>query len=365
MQLLNLTGMAAGYTLGLDVDGGERLVVVVKGTFTLPRDGGAARLAEEQMELADADQFIGPPGASAATVECDYAPVKPFCDVLLNGSAWAARPAPRVVVGLQVGAMKKAMAVHGDRRWQADAIGIAAGEAAPFTQMPVNYSRAFGGVDERSSDPKRRGTYLDNPVGCGWHSSTDHWLVNGAPVANTEQIGDPVRHSAGKYRPMAYGPVGRNVPGRLRYAGTYDQHWQNDIFPFLPSDFDPRYFQSAAPDQQMAEPRGGERVLMVNLTPDGRREFVLPQNEMPVAFMRRRGGREDVRAMLDTVLFEPDAGRFTMCWRASLRLQRDIFEIVQIIAGKMSRGRQRAMETGKSFETLAERVKARQPEEVA
>ena len=39
MNLLNASGMAAGYTVMLDKAGSEHVVVAVKGTFTLPRSG--------------------------------------------------------------------------------------------------------------------------------------------------------------------------------------------------------------------------------------------------------------------------------------------------------------------------------------
>jgi phosphatidylserine/phosphatidylglycerophosphate/cardiolipin synthase-like enzyme len=48
MDLVNGTGMSGAYTLGLDPDGRERVVVVVKGTFVIPPRGGIAQLAEEQ-----------------------------------------------------------------------------------------------------------------------------------------------------------------------------------------------------------------------------------------------------------------------------------------------------------------------------
>lgn len=357
MQLLNLTGMAASVTLGMDVDGGQRVVAVVKGSYALPQNGQAPRLLDAQAPLVVADTFAGPPGASAATMESELCPVKPRCDVLLAGSAWAPGGAlRRVVVGLQVGGMRKAIAVHGDRVWRAGAAGIGMSEARPFERMPISYDRAFGGVDARSADPKEHRTYLDNPVGRGWHHRLDSWLVDNAPVPNTEEPADPVRHPAGKYRPMAFGPVGRNVPARARFAGTYDARWQADVFPFLPADFDTRYYQAAPPDQQVDAPRGGERVLLVNLTPDGRREFALPSMAMPVSFVRRDGAREDVAAMMDTLVLEPDAGRFSMVWRASLRLRRDPFEIAQVIVGRMTRGRLRAMDQGKSFRPLGGRV---------
>lgn len=41
--------------------------------------------------------------------------------------------------------------------------------------------------------------------------------------------------------------MGRSWQPRLRYAGTYDQHWMDERLPFLPEDFDLRYFQSAPP----------------------------------------------------------------------------------------------------------------------
>ena len=71
MNLLNATGMAAGYTMGMDKAGYEYVVVVVKGTFRLPRPGEAPELADEQVPLVDADLFTGEPGRSATLVECD------------------------------------------------------------------------------------------------------------------------------------------------------------------------------------------------------------------------------------------------------------------------------------------------------
>src|SRR6478609_253654 len=119
MNLINGTGMAAGYTVALDKEGYEHVVVVVKGTFTLPRPGEAPKLADEQVPLVDADLFTGEPGLSATLVECDYALEKPYCDVLLNGSAHAARgPVERIAVGLQVGGWRKSFAVWGNRTWR-------------------------------------------------------------------------------------------------------------------------------------------------------------------------------------------------------------------------------------------------------
>src|SRR5215469_9222000 len=89
MELLNATKMQAGYTMGMKPDGRELLVATVKGTFTLPVNGEEPQLANEQVPLVEADLFTGEPGFSSPLYETDYAPVKPKCDVLLNGSAYS------------------------------------------------------------------------------------------------------------------------------------------------------------------------------------------------------------------------------------------------------------------------------------
>jgi hypothetical protein len=361
MNLLNASGMAAGYTMGMDKTGAEYVVVAVKGTFTLPKQGETPKLTDEQVPLVDADLFTGEPGRSATLVECDYVLEKPYCDVLLNGAAHApgGRLVERIAVGLQVGAWRKSFAVWGNRVWRGAAVGYAPGEPEPFTRMPISYDSAFGGTDERMRDPAQVRSYLPNPVGRGWHHHIHRELVIGAPVSNTEEIRDPVRDPGGKYRPMAFGPIGRGWPSRIRHAGTYDQDWIDNVFPFLPADFDTRYFQSAPEDQQVAPPLRSERVLLINLTSDGRREFALPSVELPIMFFRRRADRVDMRGTLDTLLFEPDAERFSLVWRANLKLQRDIFEISRVVVGRMTRAWWRSIETGKRFETLNAAVRER------
>ena len=85
MELLNATKMQAGYTMGMQPDGRELLVVVVKGTFVIPNAGEEPKLAEEQVPLIEADTFTGEPGLSAPVYESDYSPRKLRCD---PQSAW-------------------------------------------------------------------------------------------------------------------------------------------------------------------------------------------------------------------------------------------------------------------------------------
>jgi hypothetical protein len=361
LKLINATGMAAGYTLGMEPSGAESLVVAIKGTFTLPPRGEQPQLAEEQVPLTDADKFTGEPGLSAVTAECDWAPAKPRCDILLNGSAYApgGKATQRVQVGIKVGAWQKLFMVVGDRNWRGGPVPRA-GAPEPFEVMPISYDRAFGGVDNFHPDPAQHRTYLPNPVGRGYHRLLEPYLVDNTPLPNTEETNAPVTTPNGDYRSMSFGAIGRNFLARYPLAGTYDQNWQDNVFPFLPADFNPAYFQAAPEDQQVDKIVGGEPVILLNLTPDGRRDFQLPVGDVPVVFFGRKSERDEMKAVIDTVIIEPDAARLMIIWRTSLPLKQNIFEIVQVVVGQMSRAWWRSVKTGKNYcPSLASAVKTR------
>jgi hypothetical protein len=351
MELLNATKMRAGYTMGMRPDGRELLVATVKGTFTLPGDGGEPRLAEDQVELVEADIFTGEPGYSSTRYETDYVPVKPRCDVLLNGSAHApnGRPSSRVSVSLQVGSVAKSFEVVGDRVWVSALIGAVPSQPEPFTTRPISYDRAFGGVDAAHPDPAKHRFYEYNHAGVGFHQETGREFLEGTPLPNTEETGRPVGTPRGSYRPMAFGPIGRAWQPRVKRAGTYDQNWIDNIFPFLPPDFDELYYQAAPPDQQMDYPAGGEEVVLRNLTPEGFTSFRLPVVNMPVVFYPRRGENIETSGVIDTIVIEPDFHRFTMTWRSHIALRKNMFEIEQILIGEMPKGWYRARELGKTY----------------
>jgi hypothetical protein len=347
MELVNATRMVAGYTLGLEPDGRERLVVVAKGTFVFPPQDSELHLADEQLALVFADEFYGEPGLSPMRRESEFAPVKPRCDVLVLGSAHApgGRPTDRVRVGLRVGRFVKGFDVVGERVWD----GGGPTPPRPFVQQPIHYGVAYGGVDVDPDQPERQETYTPNPVGVGYYPLSRGTALAGKPLPNTEEIGSAAPAPDGQYRPMAFGPVGRNFDPRFRLAGTYDQRWMDETFPFLPADFNPQYFQSAPADQQIDHPIGGEDVNLLNLTPEGRTNFRLPLGEVPVEFSTATYERHEVVAILDTIVIEPDERRVTLAWRASHPLRRNILEMRQVVVGRMSSGWYRARALGKTF----------------
>jgi len=347
MELVNHTRMQAQQAMGLEPSGREWLVVVVKGTFRMPTAGEASDrllLHERQEPPTMADTYTGAPGLSAPLHEADFALRKPRCDLLLLGTAHAPRgePAERVEVGLQVGRWHKRFDVVGERFWECGRAALRATPPRRFVQRPFGYDTAFGGSDLRHEDPQQHAAFEANPIGVGFHLHLRPEWVDGAPMPSTEESGQPISTPAGSYRPMALGPLGRGWSTRRRYAGTYDDAWRDRHFPFLPPDFDERYYQSAPEDQQVPLgyfDREPVEVVLQNLTPDGWARFTIPPLAAPVRFVPHGAPPEDVQAVLDTVVIEPDLLRYTLTWRAARPIARNMHEIAQVVVGRRGRGR--------------------------
>jgi hypothetical protein len=180
----------------------------------------------------------------------------------------------------------------------------------------------------------RHDTFAANPSGRGFHRHLVVQWLHGSPLPNTEESGVPVTAPDGEYRPMAFGPVGRHWVPRTGHAGTYDDAWQENDFPFLPADFNPLYYQAAPADQQMPLPRGEQRITLLNLTPNGNRNFVLPYLEAPIHIFPKQAPQEDMVALADTIVIEPDAQRVMVTWRATRLLRRNLFEVAQVLVGR-------------------------------
>ncbi|MBI5255973.1 MAG: DUF2169 domain-containing protein [Burkholderiales bacterium] len=363
MRFTNVSDLPAGWTLGFRRDGRELLVVIVKATFDLPGNDEEPQLAAEQLPLVKADEFSGEPGLSAPLRDTDYAHTKPGCDVLLLGSAHApgGQPVTRLPVGLKVGPLIKQFLVVGPRWWQKRMVGLDASAPQAFVQQPISYDLAFGGTDRSREAEGRVDTYLPNPVGCGWWPRTDR--IDSQPLPATEEIGQPIEAPDRPYRPQAFGPLGRHWLPRARYAGTYDQQWIETTAPLWPNDFDERYFQAAPEDQILPSLQGGEEVVLKHLTPDGLRRFRLPAVAMPVTFIPHRGRDLTREASVDTLVIEPDAGRFSLTWRCVLPLARSVFDVRECIAGTLPESwhRERRFPGKPYYRNLDEAVRARRP----
>ncbi|WP_299767780.1 DUF2169 domain-containing protein [uncultured Tateyamaria sp.] len=352
MQVYNQTRFVHEKTMGLDKAGREYLSFVFKGTWDFPEKAGEpAQLAEIQTPLIMADEYSGEPAYSAPVRETDFAFRKPHPEVIVHGAAYApqGKQADRVRVGVRVDDWSKQFDVVGYREWQVIGPVVRATKALPFRRVPIGYDHAFGGQDRFDPEDETPKAYRDNPVGCGFASPTYQDQLTGVALPLTEAIGEEVTSPYGSYKPMALGPIGRNWPDRAKYAGTYDQNYVDNIFPFLPPDFDDRYFQSAPLDQWLRGLREGAPVLLVGLTPAGREQFALPKTKTPVTLFRN--GKicleQDITA--DTLLIDTEARQFSLVWRLEARIQKAFIEFNELWLGPPTEPMVRAREEGRRY----------------
>lgn len=332
LQFRNGTPFKGSIALMPDADGIDTLVAVVKGTFTL---GAEPQLAAEQVAVTPAPEFWGDPATSSMKAVPELMLPKPGTDVLVTGSAWALRerPVQEQMVAVQVGHLQQSARVTGDRAWRRTSAGYAMTSPEPWLSMPLTWERCYGGREETRDGWREEAR---NPVGVGFRSPDGIQPVEGLPIPNVEHMALPMTAWDSRCEPVGFGPVGPGWLPRREYAGTYDETWQRERAPYLPADFDVRFLHVAPPALIAAEPLvGGEVVALHGMHPSGVITFALPR--VPLEVVVVLNGAEHPRPVqLDTVTFEPDAGRFTMLWRASMPCDKQALKVSEVRAGLVS-----------------------------
>jgi hypothetical protein len=322
-QLDNRTPFAAGQGWIRDRRGAETWLVVVKASFDIGA-GGSTEVAKEQPEPVRIPEHWDEPGKSSLRFDNDFVLTKATTDILVVGHAHTpgGRPMKQLDAGLRVGEVQKVLRVFGDRAWGA----LGPGEPEPFTVMPLVYERAFGGVDSRSDHPDVDWDWR-NPVGCGYATKAAH--LQGVPVPNVEAPGRLIRSWSDRPAPAGFGAIASHWQPRAALAGTYDAKWEQSRQPLLPDDCDDRFFQSAPADQQTKQfLAGGEPVTLLNLSPLGRLDFLLPRFELSMETRFADGEwRRHGPIRLHTVVFEPDLPRVSLVWHSSLECHAKVFQL--------------------------------------
>ena len=327
-----------------DVTGRDHLVVIAKSTWQIPGSGQRPRPLPPQ-PVEHTDVFVGPPGESAMLYGSDIARFKPRCDVLFNASAHSPDGAPVKELGVvwQVGALRKGIKVHGPRHWRKRLGMVSLSNAAPFTQMPLHFGMAFGGTRTYKKGWGEKAQHVpephpNNPDGIGWFGSRTDEDIDGQPAPSLEALDEPVSKPGGKQAPVAFSAIARHWPPRPSFAGTYDDEWLENVFPFMPDDFDEQFHQCAPTDQQMPYPVGQEPVILRNMMagrPDVR--FKLPRlDNVKIRVLRHDYSSDEPVAVVDTMYFEPDEERFTVVWRASLPIRKRMQEFKTIAVGPVN-----------------------------
>ena len=324
MQIVsNTTGMEAELTLVADKNARDQCVVVIKGTFTVDALGKLT-LADKQRSLVYADEHYGDPGTTSIRYECDFALEKSFTDVLVVGKAVAPKgiPVERLLCSLEVPGRVKKLIVFGDRYWVRMLGLLTMSPAKKFAEMPITFDRAFGGMDD-SKAPTKIAVEPENLTGTGFHRYRSAKEIDGTLLPNIERPGKLISSVRDNPEPIGYGCISRNAKQRVKYAGTYDQHWLDNVCPFLPEDFDSRYFQSAPIDQQFPTFTGGERIRCQHMSIDPTVDYIIPKMEISVRynFIDRT---EERLGVLDTIILEPHDKIAILIWRTKMPVEKKL-----------------------------------------
>jgi uncharacterized protein YjbI with pentapeptide repeats len=248
-----------------------------------------------------------PPGAIL-----DMAMPKPCGEVLFAGRAMApwGEAVPAMAVDVSVGAMRKRIAVFGDRVWRPAAGGVVFTGPKPFVEMPLAPEHAFGGPG-----------HADNPAGRGFEAERRVEAGEIVPLPNIEDATRPIRSASDNPAPVRPGPLDPAHPSRRALAGTYDDHWLKHDFPGLARDADPRLFCMAAQDQRIAGYFAGDEPFRVTGFQAQRPDIAGTLPGMRVRIFVKLAAQPaslvELPSVIDTVWLFPSAGKGVLIYRGA------------------------------------------------
>ena len=330
LQFKNTTPFSGTISLMPDEQGVDTLYTIVKATLTV---GDKLSLAEKQLPVTLADEYHGKPGASSIKTPSDISLIKPAADVLLLGTAYppGGRPTSQMDVTLAVGPVRKTVRVFGDRVWQKGGVGHGISRPAPFERMPLVWERAFGGLDqvegEQRGEPR-------NPVGAGYRARDGDTPLHGLRLPNLEDPEDLISSWKQTPAPAGFAPLAPQWEPRKSFAGTYDERWQAERAPYLPDDFDARFFQLAPPDLVVSSLHPGDWVQVQGASTSGMLRFQLPPVRIEITYVTD-GAPQPVPAKLDTLVIEPDQQRVVLVWRGALRCDKKALRVHEVRAAAL------------------------------
>jgi hypothetical protein len=319
--LINHTPFQARLGIGLSPDRTRSLTAVLAATFSLPDiDGAVCEPAPEQLEPQLYPSYVGEPLRSSILRPADVVPYKPGTDVVLVGHAYAPEgPVEELTVSVKVGSLHKTIAVIGDRQWQSTTVGLVKSVPQPFERMPLVYERAFGGCPPSQHGAAHPDHDERNPIGTGYCVvPTD---AEGMALPNLEAPEDRITSWRSVPTVAGFGAIDAHWAYRRSLAGTFDAAWRANQRPYLPRDFDPRFYSVASPGLWSPVSLFGELdVELVRLSTTPVLRFRLPDVRVRVDF--HLGGQlHERRAELWTIFLEPDERRVSMVWGARCRLE--------------------------------------------
>src|SRR5512140_1067787 len=216
MPFANATPYAAIDVPMLDRTGREMVVVIVKATFKLGKEGKLLPAdAPSPVRVADVLRDPKNPERSSALYPSDLCLEKRGTDLVIVGKATSKKKVTHVDVGISAKAKTVTLRVHVMREYFRGLMEVAISAPVPFEEMPIEWERAYGGASEDFSVVEAR-----NPAGVGVTKS-DKTLV-GKLAPQIEHPGLPHKTSKDKHPPAGIGAILPHWAPRSEHAGTFD-----------------------------------------------------------------------------------------------------------------------------------------------
>lgn len=288
--------------------------LVVRGEFRL-RHGGIAELIADRPVICSGDVFHREPQQGLA-YPGDFVPFKPAGEWMVVGTAHNAGygGSERFGVRVRIGEQSKLIDVLGNRTWVPTLLRWRPGPAEATGPIPLTYDRAWGGPQ-----------YAMNPLGRG---------QAGEAMPNLETPGAWVESRGSRVAPAGFGPLPAAWPQRQNWMGKYNARWVQEHWPWLPPDFDFRFFMAAPADQWAPGYfRGDEPLVFEQMHP----EHAVYRSQLPGmrarCFVTQRTGAvaaetpgdsagesafREVPLNLDTVWVDLDQEKLVLAWRGRL-----------------------------------------------
>jgi len=313
-------------------------VLAIKGSFRLKTDGTRADLADKQKPLVMADTYqTDDPLTSSLRHETDLILGKLRTDVHVIGHAYSphGKPLRTWDTSIRLGALKKSLRVYGPREWYYARMGWNLDEAEAVSKVPLRYELAYGGTYL-----PRKGKVVEsfdtNPVGVGFRDTL--WLDSAKRYPAPQNVAIKIQllnTISARHTPDGYGPLSRWWPQRAQYAGTYDDVWMAETWPFLPEDFNPAFYNSAPAGLQAdGFLSGNEPLVLSGLLPDAWEVQTALGAYIPACVVEDDSNTlHQFRPRLETVTIDTDAREIHQTWRLSLPRE---FGLRHIVLGSMA-----------------------------
>lgn len=324
LQLQNKTPFSANISILPNIHGEDTLFVIVSARFKLSTQ---LLLDDKQPMPTEADEYTGEPGFSSIARPSEYHLGKLATDIIVLGDACApeGHQVRELEASIQVADLYKSVRVYGDRVWKNGNISL----AEPFERMPITYERAYGGAYFNESN-ELVSSEIRNPVGRGYMDELSKGQIEQSLLPNIENSEELIQAPSDCPQPAGFGVIGPNWSPRVDYAGTYDSNWAEMRAPYLPLDFDHRFFNCASPGLiYLGYIRGGEPVVISGMHPKGPLQFALPKINL-LARASINGQLIPMAFNIETLVLEPNELALTITWRSQVPIGKALHKVTGV-----------------------------------